>query len=83
MDQNIKFICHPTTFKKEFSMDALKSKRFLSLFVLAVAMHAAWDMPIGQMLGITLPLVQLILTVLAWIVIIVFITLGLKEINNK
>lgn len=67
---------------KDFSFDALKSKRFLSLFALAVAMHAVWDMPIGKLLGTSLPIVQLTLTALAWIVIIVFLTLGLKQVNN-
>lgn len=67
----------------EYNKDALKSKRFISLFSLGVIMHAIWDMPIGNILKINFPIVPIILTVLAWIVIIVFIHLGLKELSQN
>ena len=56
----------------------LNDKRFLIICLISVIEHGIWDMPIN------LPYysVQIILTIVAWIVIIYFINLGLKQIDE-
>lgn len=56
----------------------LNDKRFLLVCLIPVLLHGIWDTPFN------LPyyLKPLILTVLAWVVIIYFINLGLKQIND-
>ena len=56
----------------------LNDKRFLLICLIPVVLHGIWDMPIN------LPyyLLQIILTVLAWLVIIYFINLGLKQVDD-
>lgn len=56
----------------------LNDKRFLLICLIPVILHGIWDMPIN------LPYyaLQIILTVAAWIVIIYFINLGLKQIDD-
>ena len=53
-------------------------KRFLLMCLIPILLHGIWDMPIPSPYYI----VQIILTVLAWIVIIYFINLGLKQIEE-
>jgi RsiW-degrading membrane proteinase PrsW (M82 family) len=69
--------------KKErpFQMAQLLDTQFLSFAALCVAMHAVWDMPIN--IGGSWPVVQLGLTVAAWIVVLVLISVGLKQISRK
>lgn len=56
----------------------LNDKRFLLVCLISVVEHAVWDMPIN------LPyyIVQITLTIIAWLVIIYFINLGLKQIDD-
>ena len=56
----------------------LNDKRFLLVCLISVVEHGIWDMPIN------LPyyLVQIGLTIAAWLVIIYFINLGLKQIDD-
>lgn len=56
----------------------LNDKRFLLICLIPVVLHGIWDMPIN------LPyyLLQITLTVLAWLVIIYFINLGLKQVDD-
>lgn len=53
-------------------------KRFLLMCLIPILLHGIWDMPIPSPYYI----VQIVLTVLAWIVIIYFINLGLKQIDE-
>ena len=56
----------------------LNDKRFLLICLIPVLLHGIWDMPID------LPYysVQIGLTIAAWLVIIYFINLGLKQIDD-
>lgn len=56
----------------------LNDKRFLLICLIPIVLHGIWDMPIN------LPFygVPIIMTVLAWIVIIYFINLGLKQVDE-
>ena len=56
----------------------INDKRFLLICLIPVVLHGIWDMPIE------LPyyLVQIAMTIIAWIVIIYFINLGLKQIDE-
>lgn len=56
----------------------LNDKKFLLICLIPIVLHGIWDMPIN------LPFygVPIIMTVLAWIVIIYFINLGLKQVDE-
>ena len=56
----------------------LNDKRFLLICLIPVVLHGIWDMPINA----PYYLVQIAMTVLAWLVIIYFINLGLKQIDD-
>lgn len=56
----------------------LNDKRFLLVCLIPIVLHGVWDMPIQT----PMYLLQIGLTVLAWIVIIYFINLGLKQIDE-
>jgi len=65
--------------------DKLKMKhimniKFLKYFIITIGLHAIWDMPISS--SSQLPFVQIILTITAWIVVLIFINAGLKQISN-
>ena len=65
----------------EFNWGSLLDKRFLSLTLICVALHAIWDMPI--FIGGLLAYAKLAaLIVVAWITLIVLINRGLKQINS-
>lgn len=63
-----------------FKFNQLLDARFLVFFVLAVLMHAAWDWDITILGSFYLKLVLLI--VIAWIVVFVLMSAGLKEISH-
>ena len=56
----------------------LNDKRFLLICLIPIILHGIWDMPID------LPyyIIQIAMTVLAWLVIIYFINLGLKQVDE-
>ena len=56
----------------------INDKRFLLICLIPVVLHGIWDMPIEA----PYYLVQLTMTVLAWLVIVYFINLGLKQIDD-
>ena len=62
----------------ELNKKHLNDKRFLLVCLIPVILHGIWDMPIN------LPFygVPIIMTVLAWLVIIYFINLGLKQVDD-
>ncbi len=61
---------------KKFSWNVIKDVKFLRLFVIPIILHAIWDMPIGTML------IYPILIIAVWIVILVLIHNGLKEVEK-
>lgn len=63
-----------------FKFSQLLDGRFLVFFALAVAMHAAWDWDIVLLGSPYLKLILLI--VVAWIVVFVLMSAGLKEIEH-
>lgn len=63
-----------------FKFNQLLDARFLVFFVLAVLMHAAWDWDVMILGNAYLKLILLI--VLAWIVVFVLMSAGLKEISH-
>lgn len=50
--------------------------RFIQFFMIAVLLHGVWDMPIGS------ELVYIVLTVIIWVIILVLINAGLKQIEK-
>lgn len=56
----------------------LNDKRFLLICLIPVVLHGIWDMPIQA----PYYLVQIAMTILAWLVIIYFINLGLTQIDD-
>ena len=56
----------------------LNDKRFLLICLIPILLHGIWDMPISSPYYI----VQIALTAAAWVVIIYFINLGLKQIDD-
>lgn len=62
------------------SMKHILNPKFLKYFITAIALHAIWDMPID--IGSDLPYIQIALTAIAWIIILVLISTGLKQISS-
>ena len=62
----------------KISKKHLNDKRFLLVCLIPIVLHGVWDMPIN----IPYYLLPITLTILAWVVIIYFINLGLKQIND-
>ncbi len=56
----------------------LNDKRFLLICLIPIALHWAWDLPISTPFEIY----RIGLTVAAWVVIIYFINLGLKQVDD-
>ncbi len=56
----------------------LNDKRFLLICLIPIILHGIWDMPISLPYYIT----QITMTILAWLVIIYFINLGLKQVDE-
>ena len=56
----------------------LNDKRFLLMCLIPIVLHGVWDMPINSPYCI----VQITVTILAWLVIIYYINLGLKQVDD-
>ena len=56
----------------------LNDKRFLLVCLIPIVLHGIWDMPINAPYYI----VQITVTILAWLVIIYYINLGLKQVDD-
>ncbi len=56
----------------------LNDKRFLLICLIPIVLHGVWDMPIETPYA----LLQIALTVAAWLVIVYFINLGLKQVDD-
>ena len=65
---------------KPFTSSCFTNAAFLRVFWMPVAMHSVWDMPID--LDTDIPLIQIGLCVLAWIVILVMINNCLEQIGK-
>ena len=66
---------------QRFSIAQIFNKKFLGFFGLAIALHAVWDMPLPS-LGI-IPIVQIAMTVMAWAILFVLMSAGLKDVSRK
>ncbi|AGF58856.1 RsiW-degrading membrane proteinase PrsW (M82 family) [Clostridium saccharoperbutylacetonicum] len=65
--------------------DRLKVKHFLNIkflkyFIIAIILHSIWDMPIY--IESSIPYIQVMLTLVAWIIILILINAGLKQISS-
>ena len=60
-------------------MKHIMNIKFIKYFIITIGLHAIWDMPISTS---QFPLIQIILTITAWIVVIIFISAGLKQISS-
>nr|MCR5625958.1 PrsW family intramembrane metalloprotease [Lachnospiraceae bacterium] len=67
---------------KEFKWSAIISPKYLTFLAIPVALHAVWDMPILNFSILFVPVKQTALSVIAWIIILVFLHRGLSEINE-
>lgn len=56
----------------------LNDRRFLLICLIPIVLHGIWDMPINT----PYYLLQIVLSILAWLVIIYFINLGLKQVDD-
>lgn len=56
----------------------LNDKRFLLICLIPIILHGVWDMPINT----PYCMLQIVLTIIAWFVIIYFINLGLKQVDD-
>lgn len=56
----------------------LNDKRFLLICLIPIVLHGVWDMPINA----PYYSLQIVLTILAWLVIVYFINLGLKQVDD-
>ncbi|WP_026679451.1 PrsW family intramembrane metalloprotease [Fictibacillus gelatini] len=63
----------------KFHLNMLKKAKFVSIFLLVVAMHALWDSPIPGIF----PIGQLVLMVISWVFVFWMIRIGLNEITEK
>lgn len=54
-------------------------KRFLRLFILPVALHAAWDYSPLTSIGESIYLVPILLILLVWVIVLILINMGLRE----
>jgi len=68
--------------KKENRLEIkhLLNIKFLKYFIMAIVLHAIWDMPISN--TSELPFAQGILTMIAWVAVLILISAGLKQISN-
>lgn len=64
------------------STNLLYDTKFLRLFVIPVVLHGIWDSPLCA-IGSEIYLVPIGLTVLAWIVVLIFINMGLAEVSRE
>ena len=66
---------------EKFKKEHIFNIRFLKIFAIPVILHAVWDMPLPMVFG--LPMVQIICTILAWVMALIMINTGLKQISTS
>ena len=67
----------------EFSWSVVKDPKFLRLFMIPVILHAVWDMPLPDIYLFNLiPVFEIILGIIAWVVVLVLLHRGLEEVNS-
>ncbi len=65
---------------RDLTTAVLGDQRFWRLFLIPIALHSIWDMPIY--IGSEICLVQLLLTAIVWIVVMLLINRGLSEVEH-
>ncbi len=73
---------------QKFETNMLLNGQFIKFFLITVALHAVWDMPIhfsddGSSFFDKIYLIQDILIITAWVVILVLIQVGLNQISKN
>lgn len=66
----------------QYTTNLFVDGKFLRLFILPVAMHAAWDSPLSAEIVPEVYLFPICLTVFAWIIILILINMGLGEVKK-
>jgi len=66
--------------ERKFTLLSLADIRFLRIFGIVVFLHILWDLPLPFISE--LPIVQLLLTVISWVIAFAVINSGLKEISQ-
>lgn len=65
---------------RPFAWEMLKDIRFLRMFGIVALLHALWDMP--WFTSSEIPILQLLLTLVSWIIAFAMMGAGLREISN-
>ncbi|WP_134683775.1 PrsW family glutamic-type intramembrane protease [Brevibacillus migulae] len=66
--------------ERKFTLLSLGDIRFLRIFGIVILLHILWDLPLPFISE--LPIVQLLLTVISWVIAFAVINSGLKEISQ-
>ena len=67
--------------KREITTDLFFENKFLRLFGICVVLHALWDSPLNS-IGHEIYLVPIVLTLSAWVVVLILINMGLAEVSE-
>ena len=67
--------------RNEVSVNLFFDTNFLRLFIIPVILHGLWDSPLTA-IGEEIYLVPIVLTVLAWIIVLILINMGLAEVSK-
>ena len=67
--------------RNEVSVNLFFDANFLRLFIIPVILHGLWDSPLTA-IGEEIYLVPIVLTVLAWIIVLILINMGLAEVSK-
>lgn len=66
-----------------FDAGVLTDRKFLRLFLIPIILHFLWDCPISTSLNHIIPYSGYIaLTILVWIIVLIFINMGLAEVSS-
>ena len=68
-----------TTNAQEITLNATLNNRFFRLFAIPIILHFLWDSPLAG-IGFSILLVPILLSILAWIVVLILINMGLAQI---
>lgn len=64
----------------DLDFSVIMSGKFLRIFSLPIILHSVWDMPID--IGSEYNLIQILLTLAVWIIVLIFINMGLDEVRK-
>lgn len=65
---------------KPLTSSVFSDTRFWKIFLIPVVLHSIWDMPIN--IGTDIYLIPILLTIAIWVVVMIFINMGLNEVEK-